>query len=250
MMIFTHTYGRSGTAYLARLLAANTETKSVCVAHEMLRPDDWGLRTPDLSTMTRYNHLIDVSDFWMDKFDDMMARPEPIKIETSHQLSKGGLLDHIDLCPDKDIKVICLERDWGDIAVSLRQRGDFSNVTLMWLWYLDPRYPRNVTRFDDVPDVPESFRLFFWYLMEQKARQKRYRELLGDRVDFIDVRLEDIATVAGARVLLRRLGLERKADIMIPPPGTRNEGPPAFVSDRRDARIAGSRICDQLQYGH
>ena len=51
--IFTITPGRTGTMYLAELIAQNTKDREV--HHEILDYDAFGVDSPDLSTLTLFN---------------------------------------------------------------------------------------------------------------------------------------------------------------------------------------------------
>src|SRR6266849_1968222 len=94
--VFTMTTGRSGTAYLAGLLAANLP--DVESHHELLGWDQFGVNTPDLSHMTLFNsqgNIETVRSFWRQKLARIAAAPSRFYVETSHLLMKAGLVENL-----------------------------------------------------------------------------------------------------------------------------------------------------------
>ena len=66
--IFTITAGRTGTTYLASLLAANL--KDAKTHHEIIGYEHFGIDTPDLSYLILFNsqgNTKKVRDFWQQK---------------------------------------------------------------------------------------------------------------------------------------------------------------------------------------
>src|ERR1700745_4297658 len=90
--VFTMTTGRSGTRYLADLLAQNLPDAEC--RHEFSGWGHFGVDTPDLSHMTLFNsegNVEKVQAFWRAKLRRIAATPKPFYVETSHVLMKAGL---------------------------------------------------------------------------------------------------------------------------------------------------------------
>jgi len=222
--VFTITTGRSGTVYLARLLEMNLPGTEV--HHE--RGESFhshGWHTPDASHFMRFNsigNLPDVRDFWRRKFGSIVYGATDTYCEVSHFLAKGGLFENLDLLgEDAEIHIIHLTRDLFDTAWSLANRFDFHNLGFTWLFYLDPRYPRNL-----VPSQAFGrhgmLGYALWYVHEMRARAAYYQrrlETLG-RLHFHHIDLGQLRTDDGLRGLLRALragsppaGLQRPDEI-------------------------------------
>lgn len=207
--VFTITTGRSGTACLARLLDQNLSHAEV--HHE--RGENFhshGWHTPDASHFMRFNsigNLPDVREFWRRKFGAILYGQADTYCEVSHFLAKGGLIENLDLLGgDAEIHIIHLTRDLFETAWSLANRFDFYNLGFTWLFYLDPRYPRNL--------VPaEAFGRHgmlgyaLWYVHEIRARAAYYqRRLEGlERLHFHRIDLAELKTGEGPRRLLQAL---------------------------------------------
>lgn len=232
MKIFTMTYGRSGTSYLSQLMGANVE--QAIVSHELNSPDDWGIMSPDVSVMQRYNHYgvdLVVDFFWKRKnniINDALVRLDKEHwIETNHQLAKAGLMD----ARDDESKVIVLTRDPVDVAMSMLSRSDYKNMAISWLYYLDPRYPKNRT---PVPDMSKEEDRIVWYIKEMQARM---REAL-DQERVVRARLEDLNTEDGVRKLLSDLSLPCPENVTFPQPSN--------VGVKRFAPAAKAYFSDKL----
>jgi hypothetical protein len=220
--VFTLTPGRTGTAYLANLLRANLSDAEV--HHEILGFDAFGIDTPDVSHMTQFNargNTEHVRAFWQQKLERIAATPGRHYVETSHLLMKAGLVEN--LAPLLDVGIvdlIVLRRNMLDTVVSYRNRFDFLNKGNMWLWYLDPAYPRKIVDSSGIGELGWDG-VCLWYLCEITARAEYYRLLFGNeaRIRFHNVRLEDLSERGAAADLLDRLDAPRRADdTVIPPP--------------------------------
>ena len=146
--LFTMTTGRSGTKYLAELLRQNL-AGAEC-EHEILGWDRFGVDAPDISHMTLFNSLGNVAKvqaFWRQKLARIAAGPAPFYAETSHLLMKSGLIENLaPLLAAGRVHLVALERDPFDTVMSFRSRHDFTNRGNMWVWYLDPDYPKNLVQ--------------------------------------------------------------------------------------------------------
>ena len=96
---------------------------------------------------------------------------------------KAGLLENLaQLRGHGKIHFVELRRDPVEILASFAVRQDFVHRSSMWLWYLDPAYPRKIVD-------PTSLIRFgvtgirLWYVFEILARAAYYRELFADDPD-------------------------------------------------------------------
>ena len=220
--VFTMTTGRSGTRYLADLLAQNLPDAEC--RHEFSGWGHFGVDTPDLSHMTLFNsegNVEKVQAFWRAKLRRIAARPRPLYVETSHMLMKAGLVENLaPLTARGTVHLIALERDPYATIVSFRNRFDFWDKANRWLWYLDPDYPRNI-----VPSG-ELFQqgingLCLWYILEIRARAARYEAQLAaePRIAVHRFSLEELRVAGGASRLLRELGVViEPTRVGLPPP--------------------------------
>jgi len=224
--VFTMSAGRTGTAYLADLLRRNVEGAET--HHEILGWDRFGVDTPDVSHMTLYNSAGNhpkVQAFWQDKLGRIAAGPAQVYVETSHLLMKAGLVENLaPLVAAGTVHLVALERDLYPTVISYRNRFDFLNKGMWWMWYLDPDYPRNILR---APKLLEAGLngLCLWYIFEIQARSRFYAKVLAGqpRIRCHSVRLEEIAKADGAARLLSALDLPGTTPrVDLPPP--KNEG--------------------------
>lgn len=225
--IFTLTAGRTGTAFLADFLRANMNDAEV--HHERFGFDLFGVETPDLSHFTLFNsqgNVPKVQEFWKQKLRRILDVGAACYAETSHVLMKAGLVENIEPLLDAGtVHLVNLTRDIVDTIASYRRRMDFVNRGNMWLWYLDPGYPRTIVDFQAFESMGWEG-ICYWYICEVRTRAEYYRLLLEDeaRVCVHDVQLEQLNRVEGASALLSALGQVRPTeDITIPPPA--NESP-------------------------
>jgi hypothetical protein len=212
--VFTLTAGRTGTAWLAELLAANL---AVPVVHEPLEIDDFGVNMPDIRTMRSFNDRGNdpiVTAFWERK--RRLIGRQPIYIETNHTLAKCGLIENIADTPmGFRTSIIVLTRDKAACCASYLLRGDFINATMEWSWFLSPRYRNNIISFEPFEAMKE-FGHPVWYVLEIEARQHYYEFLYGERVRFVRAALAELTTPRGAQLLLREFGHD--GPVRLPPP--------------------------------
>jgi len=239
--VFTLTAGRTGTRWLAEMLGASLPDATA--HHEILGYDRFGLDAPDLSHLTLFNSkgcCDEVRGFWERKSARIARCPTPWYVETSHQLMKAGLVEHLDLLGGGDVHLVVLTRDIVGTVLSYTQRGDFTNVGNQWLWYLDPDYPQNIL--DPTPFKAHGvLGIRVWYWLEIRARQGYYAELLRDRagVSLHPCALEHVRTAEGARELLAALGAD-PARLQLPPPS--NTTPDQRRLGEREREVV-ARLC-------
>jgi len=231
--IFTITAGRTGTAWLASFIRENLKIPTI---HEPLDIDDFGNQMPDIRVMRSFNNrgMDEVTrSFWARKFDKLKELDN--YCETNHTLAKCGLVEALaEMELDRKISFICVRRNWIDQCASYLTRYDFDNITLIWQWYLSHDYPRKIVN----PDILLKMAPFggvLWYIAEIEARQSYYRQLFGDRFNFIDCDLETLTTEAGAAELLSRLGYPDSSPIL---PQRKNANQPVGELDKIKQKLA------------
>jgi len=224
-LIFTITAGRTGTAWLASFIKENSSFLSI---HEFTGIDDFGYRMPDIRTMRTFNDIgitEYVKKFWDRKFESFQTIPQ--YAESNHTLSKCGLIEYMDKYIDLniDIDIILLKRSNRiKQAISYLTRSDFLHVTIHWQWYLSFNYKRKLLN-------PKPFLkhgivgITFWYIFEMESRQEYYKQLYGDRFNFIDAKLEEVTTTNGGILLANSLKINKK--IILPPPKNTNNLKPS-----------------------
>ena len=207
--VFTMTAGRTGTSWLRDLFDVNFK----CVAvHEYLNFGDIGLRSQDIGIMQAFNEWGNnerVKTFWRRKFQ--LLPNCDFYVETNHGLGKCGLIENLEMLPEgSDISIITMRRNWLKQAMSYLDRFDFHNYTVPWQWYLDMRYQNRI-----IPAGPFKEKGMLghvvWYIAEVEARQAYYRQLYGDKYNFIDAKLESSTTQQGAQKLLAHFGHQGQA---------------------------------------
>jgi hypothetical protein len=230
--VFCLTTGRSGTAFLTELLAANLPDAEC--HHEFLGWGDFGLRTPDVSHMTLFNsegNVEKVQNFWRDKLAIVLNGRLRFYVETAHMLMKAGLVENIaSLTRAGHVHLIDLQRDPAATIQSFKSRLDFFNQGNQWLWYLDHTYPRNLSGWEKFKGYGHSG-LCLWYIVETRLRAAYYARLTaGDpNISVHRVRLEELNSPAGAGRLLAAMGVTiPQRDIQMPPP--QNVGTPLPAS--------------------
>ena len=207
--IYSITTGRSGSAYLTRLLEQNACDSTIY--HERTGWQMFGEVTPDLSHAMLYNSVGNVERvkaFWDKKFRFDSSHDQPTYIETSHLLSKAGLCENLPKLATQASKIhlIVLKRDIFKIAWSLFNRHDFANAGATWIFYLDPRAPNTILNSDAFIDYGQ-IGCALWYVYEIFTRAEYYKLLLAPEKNIIfhDVYLEDLARPDGAIKLLNAL---------------------------------------------
>jgi hypothetical protein len=202
--IFTLTGGRTGTAWLAHLIAANL---GGAVLHEPLGIDDFGTQMPDVRTLRSFNDrgagpLTDA--FWARKLGTIggMAR----YAETNHVLGKCGLIEACAAAPiAAQTAILVVRRRFAPLLASHVMRADFTNQCSNWQWHLDPAYANVIV--DPAPFAPTGqLGQALWYVHEMAARQHCYRLTHGGQLAMIDVDFDTMTTPDGAAALLHRLG--------------------------------------------
>jgi hypothetical protein len=208
--LFTITTGRSGTAYLTKLLQA-ADPQTEC-HHERIGFDRMGVHSPDASTFMLFNsqgNVPDVRDFWRRKFALIRHGTGERYVEVSHFLSKAGLIENLDLLgPDVEIDLIDLRRDVFSVVWSYANRFDFANNGFTWLFTLDPAYPRHIV--DPAPLREHGmYGTCLWYVAEMLTRAEYYRQLLDGRANIKvhTVYLDDLIEPAGAQAFLKDVWL-------------------------------------------
>lgn len=237
-MVFTITAGRTGTTYLYQLLRLNMPN---CVAYHERTGQGvfFGIHCPEVSTMADFNYTgmtERVKSFWLVKLnlcmEELVANDRTHYIETSHILWKAGLVDASTFMKNPRINwhFIYLKRDFMKTLLSYYHRFDFYNSTNLWIWYLEPKYARNMVSYKpfaeyvdpkDREQVIWSIRL--WYLHEVRARALAYRERYRDRPRYqiITVDVKDLNSEDNVHRLLKQLGGE-VSESAIQMPGRKN----------------------------
>jgi hypothetical protein len=201
---FTITAGRTGSAWLASFIEVNLKIQSV---HEPLGIDDFGVKMPDIKLMRTFNmrgNTAQVKEFYKRKLDGIAQLPS--YAETNHTLAKCGLVENLaehKIAPKTCL--IVLRRDFAVQCLSYITRGDFRNITIDWQWYLHQGYKNNIVGYAPF----EKFGLIgkaLWYCYEMDARQIYYEKVYSDRLQLLQVSLENITTLEGAREILNRFG--------------------------------------------
>ena len=239
--LFTVTTGRSGTAYLTDLLRVNFPEAEV--HHEILGYDAFGVDTPDLSDRVQFNafgNTVKVQGFWQQKLARIADKPVPLYAETSHLLAKAGLIENLgSLAATAQVQIVLLRRDLLKTISSFQSRYDFLNKGNMWMWYLDPDYPRNIV--SPTPLMSWGWSgICTWYVCEMLTRMEYYRLLFADAagIRFIDANIDQLNEPAQVAGFLSQLGFSRSPDeIVIPSPqntGTEESSrPPMPVEFRK-----------------
>lgn len=217
--VYTITTGRSGTMFLHRLLALNLGDAET--HHERATWLGLGVNSPDASHFTRFNSIgvtPEITAFWRRKLAIDAASSKPVYAESSHFLSKAGLIEHLHLLPaDAQIDIVIWRRPEEKIAWSYYNRMEFTNFGYTWLFSLDARYPNTIINGKPYMRAGAAGSAI-WYVREMFARAEYYRRLLADapNVTVHDLSLEDVVAESGPPAALGRLlGIDPK-DIRIP----------------------------------
>ncbi|MCP5084149.1 MAG: tetratricopeptide repeat protein [Alphaproteobacteria bacterium] len=207
--IFTIAPGRTGTAFLAELLRSNVPRAEV--HHERMGLGQFGLHSPDISHMMRFNtegNVHHIHEFWRRKAALIASGGGPVYAEISHLLAKAGLMENVGLiCQTARVDIVLLRRDIAQTVQSFIARGDFINTGLAWAFLLDWNYPRRVVD-------PGPFQQYgmvgraYWYVVEMFARGEFYRQRLAGvpNLHFHVVELSELSSVPGAETLMTALG--------------------------------------------
>ncbi|MCA2007271.1 hypothetical protein [Tritonibacter mobilis] len=88
-----------------------------------------------MRSFNTYGYNSEVRQFWSNKLA-VLPTDAPYG-ETNHTLGKCGLIEALADHPRaKDAKIIVLRRDLAKQCASYINRHDFSNISLLWQWYL------------------------------------------------------------------------------------------------------------------
>ena len=194
-MIFVLSPGRTGTAYLARVLGS---VSGVAASHE---PE------PNFARVSRAaQHSDDAAkEFWQEhKIPDIERCVEPVYFETSHQfvyfaeaLLKLGY----------PVDVIVLTRPHREVALSHWRRNAIPGRMSLGRAYLsDPAAASAVLPLPDW-DTFEDYQLVYWHCLEVEARtEKLVRQLLkaGNKVH--QMSLSELVSASGFYQMLKGLG--------------------------------------------
>lgn len=195
-LIFTVTTGRSGTNYLAEILACLPH----CAVDHEPAPffHDWMRRVqrePGLAT-----------GFLRDqKLPAIAGCGRPVYIETSHLFCKGFFEPLLELGQVPDL--ILLSRPHRSVAASLYGLGTIPGRGGRGEgFYLSPADPVLLP----LPgwEGLHEYQLCYWYCLEIERRQRQYAEqvrTLGGRA--VAVSLDELSTLAGIERLIAELDL-------------------------------------------
>lgn len=204
---YTITAGRTGTAWLSHFIFENLNIESI---HEPIGIYDFGNEMPDIKIMRAFNNFGNceiVKKFWRNKLLALSLKKN--FAETNHTLSKCGLIENIHntKLASKTLFLI-LRRNKINQCISYINRGDFhTNITIPWQWYLLPNYNKKIIQ----PDLflgLKKFRAVFWYIFEMEARQLYYLKKFKNRLNFLEITLEEINDNDGAQKFLSSVGIK------------------------------------------
>jgi hypothetical protein len=206
--VFTVTTGRSGTVFLTNLLSNNLNNANIY--HERTGPYGFGIHTPEASHFMQYNHFgvtKRIREFWLEKLQLALNESGNYYIETSHFLSKAGLIENLDILPnDVSIKIIYLTRETDKIALSFFNRGTFQNFGWTWLFTLDPRYSNIIISsrpFMQFGPMGHSL----WYVLEMRARAEYYKNIIQNdpRIEWITTSARELSSTEQASYFLQSI---------------------------------------------
>jgi len=165
-LVFTVTNGRSGTQYLAELLAC---VKGVHSVHEE-KP-----LFSDYLSKIRDNPEA-VKRFVTRKLDAIYKHVrEDIYVETAHLANKGFLCEIMRQHP-QNIKLIGLTRDPRKIALSMYQLNDIPARTKTGKhWYLMPGDRMSLTTLAESAETYTDYQLCYWHTQETLRRIEYFK---------------------------------------------------------------------------
>jgi hypothetical protein len=197
-LIFTVTTGRSGTAYLWRILEL---LPGIAARHESSP-----LFTDVLREVQSRPEV--ARDFWRErKLPAIRACGRSVYVETGHLFCKGFLEPLLELGFTPDL--ILLSRPHREVALSLLALGTIPGRTPGGLrWYLGPDDPGVLPLADWC--ALTDYQLCYWYCREIERRARVYGERVRSRGGrTVAVTLAEINTLAGFQGLQRALDLPR-----------------------------------------
>lgn len=202
-LVFAISPGRSGSAFLARLIDATADASA---SHEPRPRMNGGfLRGLDEARLaaTYRRRRVKIVQLLL----ALRALPAGhTYAETSHMFVKTFYDVVLDFFPD--VRVVHLRRRTAEVIRSFVQLGYFGTASTHWRhWMHDPYDSQSL-----VPPVvdeaaADSFDRIIAYLIDVEARGARLREQYPD-VPVVTARLEEIGDPSGARALVEKLGLE------------------------------------------
>ena len=167
-LIFTVTPGRSGTAYLCKLLES---VPDVGAHHEPDPNFAWVMRAAQTDPQVAVQFL------QQRKLPSIDAAPQPVYAETSHLVCKGFIEPMIDLGLRPDF--IILRRPPREVAWSMVIRQTIPARTDLGQKYaLSPNDP-GVMAFDKWRTATH-YQLCYWYAIEIERRQRNYAVMVQD----------------------------------------------------------------------
>ncbi len=201
-LIFTVTPGRSGTAYLAKLLDAVPSVN----AHHEPQPN-----FVDVMRRVQMEPAVAYAFLYKYKIPAIRACPGEVYAETSHLTCKGFIepMIRMGLRP----ALIILRRPPREVAWSHGERGAVPGRSTSGVAYLlDPR---------DLGVLPllhweaaSHYQLCFWYALEMERRQLHYAEMAHDLgLPVIDVTHRELNDWAVFAQILTTLGLPVSAEV-------------------------------------
>ena len=161
-----------------------------------------------MRSFNTYGYNSEVRQFWSNK---LAALPTDAPYgETNHTLGKCGLIEALTDHPRaKDAKIIVLRRDLAKQCASYINRHDFSNISLLWQWYLDPQYPNRILKSEPFLKLGQVG-CAIWYTLEMECRQVYYQRVYSDRLTFLPIQLETVTREKAASEFLTELGIQQK----------------------------------------
>lgn len=197
-LLLTVTTGRSGTEYLARVLALFA---AVDARHEP---------KPRFSTSFRAVCAEPgiAREFWTSEKLPAIARTRrPVYAETSHLACKGFLESLAELGPR--FELVHLRREPRLVAKSLWRLGSIPGRSLLGVrYYLGPRDRVFLPLAPELAERASDYQLCYWYCLEIDARAAHYaRAFAGSGVRVHEIALESLATHAGILALGGQLDL-------------------------------------------
>ena len=246
-LLYSISTGRCGTMFLANLIRANLREETAVVHHERLGFLNFGVHTPDLSHMTTFNavgNVTHIREFWQRKLAYDQAESVPAYIEMSHVLAKAGLLENLDLIDkNRAVDIVVLTRPIEDIVWSFVNHFDFAGYGFMWPFTLDPNYPNTILKLR--PEHLSPVRIAHWYVCEMWTRAAYYEQLLRDtpNLRFHRISLTDIADERGADAFIGRLFPDERSTSFVMPPKANETRSPYFPPAIRDEV---QRICRDI----
>jgi hypothetical protein len=216
-LLLTVTTGRSGTEYLARVLALHSK---VDARHEPKPRFSTSFRAvcarPEIAR-----------EFWTrEKLPAIARTRRPIYAETSHLACKGFLESLVELGVVPEL--VHLRREPREVARSLWSLGSIPGRSLLGVrYYLGPEDRVFLPLAPELAAHASDYQLCYWYCLEIDARAEHYRRRFAAR----GVRVHEVALAS----LRERAGIEAFAAEL-------ELGPLSAVGAVRARTLAGRRV--------